>query len=144
MRAEFFKARVQPIFLKKRDNHVRCYVCHSEATNAFKLVHMEKGQTAYTEEDTRKNFETVSRLVVSKLINHADSAVTAIYNKLQDARVSPDVSNLLQDLYDVVDIAVSTEVTADVESAGAITIPARKLSEIARELPPAPPGRRAA
>ena len=51
---EFFKARVQPIFLKKRDNHVRCYVCHSEATNAFKLVHMEKGQTAYTEEDTRK------------------------------------------------------------------------------------------
>jgi DNA polymerase-3 subunit beta len=36
------------------------------------------------------------------------------------------------------DIAVSTEVTADVEAAGAITIPARKLSEIARELLPAP------
>ena len=36
------------------------------------------------------------------------------------------------------DIAVSTEVTADVETAGAITIPAKKLSEIARELPPAP------
>jgi DNA polymerase-3 subunit beta len=36
------------------------------------------------------------------------------------------------------DIAVSTEVTADVESTGAITIPARKLAEIARELPPAP------
>lgn len=36
------------------------------------------------------------------------------------------------------DIAVSTEVTADVETAGAITIPARKLTEIARELPPAP------
>jgi DNA polymerase-3 subunit beta len=36
------------------------------------------------------------------------------------------------------DIAVSTEVTADVEGVGAITIPARKLSEIARELPPAP------
>lgn len=36
------------------------------------------------------------------------------------------------------DIAVSTEVTADVEGLGAITIPARKLSEIARELPPAP------
>jgi DNA polymerase III subunit beta len=35
------------------------------------------------------------------------------------------------------DIAVSTEVIADVEAAGAITIPARKLSEIARELPPA-------
>lgn len=36
------------------------------------------------------------------------------------------------------DIAVSTEVTADVETAGAITLPAKKLSEIARELPPAP------
>jgi DNA polymerase III subunit beta len=36
------------------------------------------------------------------------------------------------------DIAVSTEVTADVESQGAITIPARKLAEIARELPSAP------
>ena len=36
------------------------------------------------------------------------------------------------------DIAVSTEVIADIEAAGAITIPARKLSEIARELPPAP------
>lgn len=36
------------------------------------------------------------------------------------------------------DIAVSTEVNADVESSGAITIPAKKLSEIARELPPSP------
>jgi DNA polymerase III subunit beta len=36
------------------------------------------------------------------------------------------------------DIAVSTEVAADVEATGAITIPAKKLSEIARELPPAP------
>ena len=36
------------------------------------------------------------------------------------------------------DIAVSTEVAADVETAGAITIPAKKLSEIARELPPSP------
>jgi DNA polymerase-3 subunit beta len=36
------------------------------------------------------------------------------------------------------DIAVSTEVAADVEAQGAITIPAKKLSEIARELPPSP------
>ena len=36
------------------------------------------------------------------------------------------------------DIAVSTEVAADVETAGAITIPAKKLTEIARELPPSP------
>jgi len=36
------------------------------------------------------------------------------------------------------DIAVSTEVAADVEAPGAITVPAKKISEIARELPPAP------
>lgn len=36
------------------------------------------------------------------------------------------------------DIAVMTEVAADVETAGAVTIPAKKLSEIARELPPSP------
>ncbi|HEX6251029.1 MAG TPA: DNA polymerase III subunit beta [Gemmatimonadaceae bacterium] len=36
------------------------------------------------------------------------------------------------------DIAVTTEVPADVETPGAITIPARKLFDIARELPPAP------
>lgn len=36
------------------------------------------------------------------------------------------------------DIGVSTEVNADVEAPGAMTIPAKKLSEIARELPPAP------
>src|ERR687889_1922535 len=36
------------------------------------------------------------------------------------------------------DIAVSTEVSADVETPGAITVPAKKLTEIARELPPSP------
>lgn len=36
------------------------------------------------------------------------------------------------------DMAVSTELTADVEAQGAITIPAKKLAEIVRELPAAP------
>jgi DNA polymerase-3 subunit beta len=36
------------------------------------------------------------------------------------------------------DISVSTEVVADVDAPGAVTIPARKLAEIARELPPSP------
>ncbi len=36
------------------------------------------------------------------------------------------------------DIAVSTEVQADVELPGAVTIPAKKLADIARELPPSP------
>lgn len=36
------------------------------------------------------------------------------------------------------DIAVSTEVAADVDDHGAITIPAKRLSDLAKELPPAP------
>lgn len=45
-----------------------------------------------------------------------ESALTAIYNKLQDARVTPDVSALLQDLYDVVDLAVATQAPAAKEA----------------------------
>lgn len=36
------------------------------------------------------------------------------------------------------DIAVTTEIAADVEEKGAITVPAKKLIDIARELPPVP------
>ena len=61
---EFFKARVEPIFLKKRPEHVRCYVCHSESNNAFKLQHLSPGNTFWTEEQSRKNFEYASNLVV--------------------------------------------------------------------------------
>lgn len=38
-----------------------------------------------------------------------ESAISAIYNKLQDARESPDVSALLQSLYEVVDTALATD-----------------------------------
>lgn len=38
-----------------------------------------------------------------------EGALAAIHNKLQEARVAPDVSALLQDLYEVVDVAVATE-----------------------------------
>ena len=60
----FYKARVEPIFLKKRPEHVRCYVCHSESTNAFKLQHLAHGSKAYTDEQSRKNFESAASLVV--------------------------------------------------------------------------------
>jgi type I restriction enzyme R subunit len=38
-----------------------------------------------------------------------EGALVAIYDKLQDARTTPDISALLQDLYEVVDVAVATE-----------------------------------
>ncbi len=60
----FFKTRVEPIFLKKRDDHVRCYVCHSEANTAFKLEKLEGGAKFWSEEQSRKQFEVVSKLVI--------------------------------------------------------------------------------
>lgn len=38
-----------------------------------------------------------------------EAALNAIYNKLQAVRTTPDVTALLQDLYDVVDTVVTTE-----------------------------------
>jgi hypothetical protein len=60
---ETFKSKVQPLLLEKRPGHARCYVCHSTGT-AFRLQHLPPGRTAYTEEETRKNFEMASRFVV--------------------------------------------------------------------------------
>jgi hypothetical protein len=60
---EFFKARVQPIFLQKRDGHTRCYVCHAESNNAFRLERLSAGASTWSEEQSRKNFEMASILV---------------------------------------------------------------------------------
>jgi hypothetical protein len=60
---EFFKTRVEPIFLKKRPTHARCYVCHEEANHALKLAKLSPGNTTWTEDESRRNFDTVSRLV---------------------------------------------------------------------------------
>lgn len=60
----FFKSRVEPIFLKKREGHTRCYVCHEESNNAFHLEKLSAGANFWTEEQSHKNFDTVSALVV--------------------------------------------------------------------------------
>ena len=60
---DYFKANVQPIFLKKRVGHARCVVCHAESNNAFRLQKRPEAGAAWTEEETRKNFEAVKVLV---------------------------------------------------------------------------------
>lgn len=65
---EFFKAKVQPIFLEKRAGHARCVVCHGGANNALHLAVLPpSGQ--WSEDDTKNNFAAVSALV-----NRADPA----------------------------------------------------------------------
>ena len=64
---EFFKTRVEPIFLKTRsEDHVRCYACHqvSRHPNLLHLEVLPPGKSFWTEEQSRRNFETVSKLVV--------------------------------------------------------------------------------
>ena len=58
---DYYKARVEPIFFTKRDGHARCFVCHADANNGFRLQHM-KGKT-WSDEESRKNFAIVSALV---------------------------------------------------------------------------------
>ena len=60
---EYFKSRVEPVFLTKRPDHARCYVCHVESNNAFHLQRLAAGATGWTEEQSRRNFEMISILV---------------------------------------------------------------------------------
>ena len=62
---DFFKARVQPIFLKKRSaDHARCYACHEKDKhpNGLSLEELSPGATSWNEEQSRKNFAAVSRV----------------------------------------------------------------------------------
>src|SRR6201995_5851986 len=70
---KFFKSRVEPVFLTKRPDHARCYVCHAESNNAFHLERLAPGASVWSEEQSRKNFETVSQLV-----NPGDAATSRL------------------------------------------------------------------
>jgi hypothetical protein len=72
---EFFKTKVQAVFLARRPGHARCVVCHSFNNAAFKLVPLSPGSTTWNEEQSRMNFELVKRVAMpgyleSKLIKH--------------------------------------------------------------------------
>jgi hypothetical protein len=60
---DYFKTRVQPIFLAKRPGHARCYSCHSQGT-PMRLQELSAGSAAWNDEQSRKNFEVVRKFVV--------------------------------------------------------------------------------
>ena len=71
---EFFKTRVQPIFLAERPGHARCIACHGSGT-PMRLQALTGGRNSWTEEESRKNFDVVRRMVVpgsakSRLLMH--------------------------------------------------------------------------
>ena len=45
---DFFKRKVEPIFLKKRADHVRCSVCHQLSNNAFLLEKLPERASSNT------------------------------------------------------------------------------------------------
>jgi hypothetical protein len=73
---EIYRTRVAPIFLKKRPGHARCVACHSANNSTFHLQALPEGVTAWTLEQSKQNFESVSRLVkpgdpaASRLLKH--------------------------------------------------------------------------
>jgi hypothetical protein len=71
---EYFKTKVQPIFVAKRPGHARCIACHGSGT-PLRFQPLAPGGTSWSEEDSRKNFQAVQRVVVpgnlkSRLLVH--------------------------------------------------------------------------
>ena len=61
---EFFKAKVQPIFVAKRPGHTRCFLCHADpgVHARFALVPLSPGAATWDETQTRENFELIKRV----------------------------------------------------------------------------------
>lgn len=61
---EFYKTRVEPIFLKHRPTHGRCVTCHGGGGGGgFVLQPLSPGSTTWTEEQSQRNFAAASQLV---------------------------------------------------------------------------------
>ena len=65
---EFFKTKVQPIFLAKRVGHARCIACHGSGT-PLRLQPLSAGSTTWNDEESRKNFEVIRRVAVPGNLN---------------------------------------------------------------------------
>src|SRR2546422_6900352 len=72
---QYFKTKVQPILLAKRDGHARCVSCHTTGT-PMRFQPLSPGAAMWNEEESRKNFEVIRPRVVagnplkSKLLTH--------------------------------------------------------------------------
>ena len=72
---QFFKDKVQPVFLHKREGHTRCVVCHTVNNAPLHLVPLSAGATTWNEEQSRQNFQLVQKVAQpgfegSKLVVH--------------------------------------------------------------------------
>ena len=61
--------------LTKRAGHTRCVVCHTTNNARFHLVRLSPGATAWTEEQSRQNFQLIQRVAIpgsldSPIVHH--------------------------------------------------------------------------
>ena len=61
---QFFKTSVEPIFLKERPGHARCYGCHILSNRVFHLETFSPGSSDWTNEQSQRNFQSALQLVV--------------------------------------------------------------------------------
>src|SRR5207302_9765148 len=72
---EYFKAKVQPILLAKREGHARCVSCHTTGT-PMRFQPLSPGAATWSDEELHKNFDVIRARVVAgnplkrKLITH--------------------------------------------------------------------------
>ncbi len=62
---EYFKTQVEPVFLKKRPGRARCVACHASNNAPLRVVPLAPGETNWSEEESRKNFELVKRVATA-------------------------------------------------------------------------------
>ena len=72
---EFFKTKVQPVFLTKRTGHTRCVACHTQNNAPFHLVKLSPGSTSWNDQQSRQNFELIKRVAIpgsldSPIVHH--------------------------------------------------------------------------
>jgi YVTN family beta-propeller protein len=72
----YFMHEVQPIFLAKRNNNVRCIQCHTRSSG-FRLQPLDEGAFFWTEEQSRQNYNSARAFSVpgdepakSRLLTH--------------------------------------------------------------------------
>ena len=72
---DFFKTKVQPVFLTKRAGHTRCVVCHTQNNAPFHLVPLSTGAASWNEQQSRQNFTLIQKVAIpgsmdSPIVHH--------------------------------------------------------------------------
>ena len=72
----YYRTTVEPLFLKERPGHARCYGCHVLASRSFHLEPLSAGRMNWTDEQSHRNFQSALQQIIpgdptsSRLLMH--------------------------------------------------------------------------